>query len=190
METLTYSEIEQLFAQHKYAFFKGHLNLNIFAIRRKVHTNLFDDLLYVVYEDAGVKTVRSYPCTTEAGVTYLRKPLHPKGTAIIVPGQYRGAYTIGLHKGKPALQQRAPMNYYRDLNFDTKHDLSGKIYTENAATNIHRAGSFSNFVNTWSAGCVVLQASKHMDEILRICTESAKRYGANFTFTLFSAVEK
>lgn len=185
METLTYSQIEELFASKGYKFFKGHMNLNLFAIRRKVSTNLFDDLFYVVYEDNGTKVVRPFPCTTDAGVTYLKKPINKNGTAIIVPGQYLGAYEIGLHTGYQALRQCKPINYWRDNDRDTEHDLSGKIYSEIGYTNIHHAGKDSNKIDNWSAGCIVFKKLQDFHTMMDIIKESAKKYSNSFTFTLF-----
>ena len=45
-----------------------------------------------------------------------------KGTAILVPGQYRGAYKIGFHKGKyKALVQAKPVKLYIDNDKDNKY---------------------------------------------------------------------
>lgn len=186
----TYEEIEKMFAENKYAFFKGELNLNIFAIRTHVNTNIFDDYIYLVFEQDGKKIVKSYPCTTDAGKYYLTKPMNPNGTAIMVPGQYRGAYAIGKHTSYEALRQIKPIKYWRDNDKDSEHDMSGKIFEEIAFTNIHRASKYNKTpkIDNYSAGCIVIQDPKNFDEMMSLCKLSAKKYGNSFTFTLFSVI--
>lgn len=182
---MTYEEIELLFTNKSYSFFKGDLNVNLFAIRKVVSTNVFDDEIYMVYEENGNKVVKKWICTTEAGKHYLNSPMNPKGTAIIVPGQYRGAYAIGNHTNYEALRQQKPLKYWRDKDRDSIHDLEGKIYEEIGYTNIHKAGADSSLVNNWSAGCIVFKKAKDFNEMMSIAKKAAKKYGNSFTFTLF-----
>lgn len=184
----TYEDFEKLFKENNYVFFKGDLNLNLFAIRKKINTNLFDDEFWLVYEDKGVKYTYQFACTTDAGFTYLKKPMNKNGTAIIVPGQYRSTYTIGNHTNYEALRQIKPMKYYRDGDRDLQHDLSGKIYEEIAYTNIHKAGKNSTDINNWSAGCIVFKREKDFNQVMDTCRKSVKVYGNKFTFTLFEDV--
>lgn len=182
---MNYEEIESMFKEKGYIFFKGDLNINLFAIRKKVSTNVFDDEIYITYEENGNKVVKMWACTTEAGKHYLNSPMNPKGTAIIVPGQYRGAYTIGKHTNYEALRQQKPLKYWRDNDRDSMHDLEGKIYEEIGYTNIHKAGADSSLVNNWSAGCIVFKKAKDFNEMMSIAKKAAKKYGNSFTFTLF-----
>lgn len=186
---MTYEQIELLFKQKDYVFFKGELNINLFAIRKVVATNIFDDEIYMVYEQGGQKIVKKWVCTTEAGKHYLNSPMNPKGTAIIVPGQYRGAYAIGPHTNYEALRQQKPLKYWRDNDKDSIHDLDGKIYEENGYTNIHKAGADSSLVNNWSAGCIVFKRVKDFNEMMSIARKAAKKYSNSFTFTLFHQFE-
>lgn len=185
---MEYSKVEQMFKEKNYAFFKGNLNLNLFAIRKKINTDVFDDVFGIAYEDDnGVKRVIVSPCTTEAGRAYLTAPVNKKGTAIIYPGQYRGAYEIGRHTTYTALRQCKEITYYeRDNNKDSKHDLkASKTFKEIAYTNIHKAGEDSTYVSKNSAGCVVFKRSKDFDKLMELVHKSAKKYGKTFTFTLF-----
>lgn len=182
---MSYEEIELLFKNKGYSFFKGELNVNLFAIRKNVSTNVFDDEIYMVYEENENKIVKTWTCTTEAGKHYLNSPMNPKGTAIIVPGQYRGAYAIGPHTNYEALRQQKPLKYWRDNDRDSSHDLEGKIYEEIGYTNIHKAGADSTLVNNWSAGCIVFKRVKDFNEMMSIARKAAKKYGNSFTFTLF-----
>lgn len=185
---MNYSEIEQMFKAKSYAFFKGKLNLNLFAIRKNINTDVFDDVFYIVYDDEkGKQQVLSFPCTTEAGRAYLTNPINKNGTAIIFPGQYRGAFEIGRHTNYEALRQCKPITYYkRDNNKDTKHDLdASKTFQELAYTNIHKAGEDSAYVSKNSAGCVVFKRAKDFNTMMSLARKSAKLYGSKFTFTLF-----
>jgi hypothetical protein len=185
----TYEQIEELFKQKGYIFFKGELNVNLFAMRKAVNTNIFDDEIYMVYEEGGQKIVKMWPCTTEAGKHYLNSPMNPKGTAIIVPGQYRGAYAIGRHTNYEALRQQKPLKYWRDSDRDSIHDLGGKIYEEIGYTNIHKAGADSSQVDRWSAGCIVFKRVKDFNEMMSIAKKASKKYSNSFTFTLFQMIQ-
>lgn len=185
---MTYNQIEQLFKKYNYSFFKGDLNINLFAIRKKINTNVFDDEFYIAYEQGGKQIVKKYACTTDAGKYYLLNPLNKNGTAIIVPGQYRGVYAIGRHTNYTALRQQKPMKYFRDNDKDINHDLDVKIFEELGYTNIHKAGADSQLIDKWSAGCIVLKREKDFNELMNICKASADKYGNSFTFTLFSSI--
>ena len=65
---MSYEEIELLFKNKGYSFFKGELNVNLFAIRKNVSTNVFDDEIYMVYEENENKIVKTWTCTTEGCV--------------------------------------------------------------------------------------------------------------------------
>lgn len=184
---MNYNEVKELFKKKGYTFFEGELNLNIFAKRKVINTNVFDDEFYVVYQEGGKNIVKKWACATEPGKTYMLKPLHKDGSAIIVEGQYRGAFTFGLHQGKyECLRQHKPLKYNRDNNKDTKHDIGGKVYEEIAYTNIHHAGKDSGQVDSWSAGCVVFKRIKDFNEMMSIAKKSAKLYGDKFTFTMIN----
>lgn len=184
---MEYADVKKLFKTKGFAFFEGEMNLNIFAKRKVVGTNLFDDEFYMVYQEGGKNIVRKWACTTDAGKTYMLKPMNKNGTAIINEGQYRGAYTFGLHQGKyECLRQLKPVSYSRDNNKDTKHDIGGKVFEEVGFTNIHHAGADSGQVDSWSAGCVVLKRIKDFDEMMSIAKKSAKTYGDKFTFTMIN----
>jgi hypothetical protein len=181
----TYEQIEKMFSEKGFKFFKGNLNINLFAIRKHVNTNVFDDEFFIAYEEDGQKKVISYPCTTESGKFYLNSPMNPKGTAIMVPGQYRSAYSFGMHQGKyECLRQEKAIKYWRDNDKDGEHDLSGKVYEEIAYTNIHHAGVDSKSVDKWSAGCIVFKNLANFNSMMELAHKSAKVYGDKFTFTL------
>lgn len=196
----TLDQLKKAILAKGYAWFEnGQLNLNIVGIRSNTSkSNDFDDMMYVMFKnESNVWITKRYPCTTDPGKPYLLKPLSNEGTAILVPGQYRGAFIIGIHGkshkdgGYKALEQVKPLAYVRDNNKDEKIDCSlysdpKNIVWEIAKTNIHRASAYavSKLVETYSAGCQVLASPVNFDELMFLCEKSRMLYGNSFTYTL------
>lgn len=120
----------------------------------------------------------------------MKSPINLRGTAILVPGQYKGAYMIDKHQGKyDALCQRLGMvAVYRDRNKDDIMDYSD-IHKGMFGINIHKAGRNSKQVDGWSAGCQVFKRSADFDDFIRICRKGEKALGNTFTYTLFDAAD-
>ena len=190
------ADYENIFKKKGYAYFtKGAYNLNIIGVRsdnKNKVTNLYDDFLIVIYKTPSGRLQRAvYSITTEPGTYYMiKKLLNPKGTAILVPGQYRGCWEIGLHKGQyKALVQKKDIKVYRDNNRDTIYDMcQKKIDTGVFGLNIHRSNEFikSTFVDRYSAGCQVFASPKEFASFMRLCEEQKARYGNSFTYTLLN----
>lgn len=189
-------DFSSLFSKKGYAYFtKGAYNLNIIGVRsdnnNKV-TNLYDDYLIVIYNTPqGDEHRQIYNITTEPGAYYMAKKLmNPKGTAILVPGQYRGCWQIGQHRGKyKALCQKKPIKVYRDGNKDMIYDLDPKtIDTGLFGVNIHR--SDQNWTRTtidqYSAGCQVFNSNSDFQAFIRLCDKQKAIYGNSFTYTLIN----
>lgn len=187
---------EKVFKKKGYAYFKnGAYNLNIIGIRKNnnnVVTNLFDDYLVVIYKTPnGAEHRNIYSITTEPGLYYMtNKSTNPKGTAILVPGQYRGCWQIGKHQGKyTALCQKKPVKVYRDNNFDKVYNLNSSTIQEGIfGINIHRSNEYgsSSQINKWSAGCQVFSDVKDYNAFMYLCKKQAELYGNNFTYTLIN----
>ncbi|MBQ3306960.1 MAG: hypothetical protein IJG68_02070 [Bacilli bacterium] len=195
MKTALYSKVcgydfEKLFKSKGYAYFtNGEYNLNIIGIRAAgVNiTNSFDDILVVIYKTPTGKWTRQlYSITTDPGRYYVINPATRKGTAILVPGQYRGAYKIDRHRGKyEALCQKKPIKVYRDNNKDEIYDYDPKTLEEGLfGINIHKAGRLSTRVDTWSAGCQVFAKDEDFKLFMAFCKKQAALYGNSFTYTL------
>ena len=178
-----------------YVYFeKGNYNLNIIGVRsnqcNKV-TNKYDDYLVVIYNtDSGWKR-QIYTITTEPGLKLMKDPTNCKGTAILAPGQYRGAYKIDKHRGKyDALCQRNKVvKVYRDNNRDEVYDYK----PENTDTgmfgiNIHRSNEFWTraTIDQYSAGCQVFNNSNDFQAFIRLCEKQKELYGNSFTYTLIN----
>lgn len=188
MKSIT--EIKSRMKKLGYVFFEsGDFNLNIVGIRNEIlDTNTFNDELYVIYRIKNNWVENVFPITTEPGFKSLKETKNSKGCAILVPGQYRGCWTIGKHQGKyEALVQCKPVDVYRDSNKDTKVDMEEKTIDNGIfGINIHKAGADSKIVENWSAGCQVFKRAYDFDEFMKLVNKSAKLYGNKFTYTLLS----
>lgn len=196
IKTALYSKIkdydfEKLFKRKGYVFFtKGIYNLNIIGIRAKGNqiTNSFDDYLMLIYKTPnGTWSRQIYNITTDPGIYYTTNIPNKKGTAILVPGQYRGAYKIDKHKGKYfALCQKKPVKVWRDRNKDKVYDWDPSTLEEGLfGINIHKAGIRSNRINTWSAGCQVFAIEQQFKSFMNYCNKQiANGLGDTFTYTL------
>ena len=176
--------------QYGYQVFKNHqgYDLNIVGIRTEDDvSDTFNDWVTVFYCFAGMWNYFPFPATTDPGTFYRENPVNVEGTAVMKPGQYRGAYKVGYHKGYPALQQQGKITVWRDNNRDEVIDTTGSEQdTGIFALNIHRADKYNPTVRVskWSAGCQVLQDPEHFEFLLKLCRRSRNLYGMSFTYTL------
>lgn len=160
------------------------LNLNIVGWRRRQgELNHFCDFIAVYYQVGSEWVSRVWPAATRPGKPYLQNPLNKKGVAILKPGQYLQAYSLGLHRGYLALKQVKPVVVYRDDNRDLVWDLE-KSETGHFGINIHKASVLSLLVNKHSAGCQVFKSWKDFDEFIGLCEDSIAFFGNKFTYTL------
>ena len=184
---------EKLFKDKGYAWFtKGSYNLNIIGIRSNNNkvTDKYDDILVVDYNtDNGHKRV-CYTITTEPGKYYMQNLCNPKGAAILVPGQYRGCWQIGLHHGKyKALCQRKAVKVYRDNNKDMIYNMIPKNIDKGIfGINIHRSNKtcICDTIDKYSAGCQVFNDPVEFNAFMRLCEAQRKLYGNTFTYTLIN----
>lgn len=191
---LTY-DFKTLFEKKGYAFFtNGNYNVNIIGVRSnqggKV-TNAYDDLLIVDYNTETGHKRQIYTITTEPGLSLMKHPSNSKGTAILVPGQYRGVYAVDLHNGKykAVCQRLGAVKVYRDGNKDNVYDYNpGSIDTGWFGINIHRSNETwtRNTIDNYSAGCQVFNDPKEFASFMRIIEKSKAIYGNKFTYTLIN----
>ena len=197
IKTALYSKVkdydfEKLFKAKGYAFFtKGQYNLNIIGVRSAgaTITNSFDDVLVLIYKSpTGAWQRQVYQITTDPGRYYMLNPTNRKGTAILVPGQYRGTYKIDKHRGKynALCQKNKPVKVYRDSNKDNVYDWNPATLEEGLfGINIHKAGKLSTRVDTWSAGCQVFANDEDFKHFMSYCQKQiAAGLGNSFTYTL------
>jgi hypothetical protein len=169
-------------------------NLNLIGIRTADTTpNKFNDWEYVIWKYKGSWEGMKFEITTDPGLYYLKAPLNELGTAILKPGQWKGMWELGKHKGLyPALVQKAPVTVIRDFNRDNYFDFSsGREETGVFGINNHRAveNGRSIMVEKWSAGCQVFADFFQFEIFMRIVSEGAKNWTPIFTYTLLTENE-
>ena len=184
---MTVDQLKGIFAQKGYVW---NPLINVIGVRnlamgRRV-TNKFDDMIYVAYKELGSWHLFSAPITSDPGSYYVRKKLlNPKGVAILKAGQHLNVYAIRLHQGKyeALCQTYGPVTVYRDANKDETYDLK---VTESGSfgINIHKAGSDSQNVDNWSAGCQVFKRGRDFDGFMKIIRAYKERTKNIFTYTL------
>lgn len=177
-----------------YEIYKNPYQLNIWGIRSENELpNRFDDRLHVFFKttDASFSKWSHYVfnCTTDPGTYWLKNPMHQQGTAMLYPGQYRGVYQIGLHRGKykALVQTGGKVKVMRDYNRNAILDFyNGKLDEGSFGINIHRAKKtgITYEVENHSAGCQVFQKAAEFDFFMQLCQKHKKFYGNSFTYTL------
>ena len=197
LKKFSISIIKEVFKRKGYTFFDSlkKYNVNIIGIRNDNNVaNTFDDYMCIIYRDEHFQEqIHIYPCTTDAGTYWLQNPSSSskiKGTAILVPNQYKGCYQLGLHKGKyKALVQRGRVCVWRDDNRDNILDFNNsKAEWGLFGINIHRSNPHteSSEVNKWSAGCQVFKNVKNYNAFINIIEMSSALYGNKFTYTILT----
>lgn len=189
---LMVKKFKEAFKKKGYVFFeRGDYNLNIVGVRNDSgKADEFDDNINLFYKIDGDWVVDCYTATTEPGTSILQRPIVKKGTAILIPDQYRGAYKIDIHGGKrkykAVCQRNAPVKVWRDDNRDRDPDYGGTVYKGMFGINIHRqwGPDDRDYTGGVSAGCQVFQSSKDFYEFMEICEIAADAYSNSFTYTL------
>jgi len=187
----TIRQVKKVLAQKNYQFFEGgkSYKLNIIGIRSaSLRTDIFNETLMVIFEDElEEQIVVYYPCTTKAGLYYLKNPLHPDGCAITAEGQYIDAFIKRIHnKSYDALCQDRAIDFYRDANKNEKAELLGKLLTGRIGLNIHREdiNKVAQKIGKYSAGCCVIQSG--FESFMFLVDMAIKNHGNRFTYTLIN----
>ena len=195
MAKYTKEQIEKAVKAKGYVWFEDASNkgfdLNIIGIRNSATgtkvTNAFDDAISVSYKENGVWVYKEWVNTTDPGTKGVKEYHNAAGVARLVPGQYRGSHTLGLHQGKyEALKQQKPVKVYRDANRDMNYDET-KIQEGVFGINIHKAGADSTYVENWSEGCQVFKKAADFEEFMAICRKAGAIHGKSFTYTLIES---
>lgn len=194
--TISKARVEAAVKSKGYVWFDSNkdYDLNIVGIRnsntKNTVTNRFDDWITVAYKVNGVWQFHAFEGTTDPGITYTQqKLLSPLGVARLVPGQYRGSHTIGMHQGKyRALVQQKPLKVFRDANRDAVFDEK-RIEEGMFGINIHRSSpsGISTQIDGWSAGCQVFANIRDFTVFMTIATKAYETVSKNFTYTLITS---
>jgi hypothetical protein len=144
-----------------YAVFEGEAyDLNFLGIRglgRDQTASPQDDQFLMIYKnEQGFWQTEHWSGTTDPTSYYLGTPINVDGTAILCEGQHRGMWSLGLHRGVPALVQVGVVKVYRDKDRDTILDMDPKtVDTGLFGINFHggtgsRASAGCQVTPTWS----------------------------------------
>jgi hypothetical protein len=189
---VTYDKIKEIIESKGYVFFNnGKYNLNIFGIRaNNDKVNEFNDFIGIAYLDtASNKVIQVFNATTKPGLFWLKNKLgNINGTAILIPGQYRGCWRLGYHKGYQALTQNGSGKFkvWRDNDSDGDLDMSGRIYSDVTGLNLHTTSFINEIdkVGAYSAGCQVIQDDLEFNIFLSVIKKSSSVYGDTFSYSL------
>lgn len=179
---------------------------NIIAIRTKLLVpDTFNDLICISYKEGSEEKLKIYAITTEPGVFYQKTLLNSEGCAVVEPGQWIDAYSLGFHKGydgtkiNPNVKPPAPYPAHRalvltghimikrDKDLDGIAGNSGKVMSgDGTGCNIHGAirTDVTKKIGPWSAGCQVFAAWKDKEEFLDVCEKYKAHVKNKFTYTL------
>lgn len=168
---------------------------NIIGIRSTLNVpDVFNDLLCLVYFENGIEQLKIYPITTEPGVYYQKHLLNEKGCAVMQPGQYIDAYSLGLHQNKSthkALIETGKINVLRDKDMNGIAGDSGTLDSGYFGCNIHGANNNTTTekIGPWSAGCQVHAVWSNKEEMISICEKFKELTHNKFTYTLLTEKE-
>ena len=189
-------KVKSVMEKKGYVFFSnGIFNVNIVGIRSKeTKSNKFDDTMLLIYRNKKKEwEVQSSVITTDPGEKYLVHPMNKKGTAILVPNQYRGVYKVDIHArhnskfAHEALCQRGNvLKVWRDGNRDKILDHDAETIDEGwFGINIHRSKvGEASYVGSYSAGCQVFKNGTDFKLFMSAVKKSADLYGNSFSYTL------
>lgn len=169
-------------------FTTGAWNANIIGQRTAGReANAFDDWMHLIWKDDS-KTWEHWrwQITTDPGTYWLQNPSNVNGTAILAPGQFRGAYGIGRHRDRyqAVCQVNGKVAVYRDNDRDNQLDPQHPMEWGYYGINHHKAGEDSTQVDRWSAGCQVFARSRDFTEYLRLAKVTTSVWGPKLTYTL------
>lgn len=173
-----------------YETYSRPYELNIVGIRAdSTVPNQFDDEIHIFFKNNSNQWIHYiFPATTDPGTYWLKNPMSPQGTAILMQGQYKDAYQVGLHRGKYyALVQKKPVTVLRDYDRNSVLDFwNGKKDTGMFGINIHRASEngTTKTVDNYSAGCQVFASVTDFTLFMQLCEKHQQLYGNSFSYTL------
>jgi hypothetical protein len=173
-----------------YSFDTRPYKLNIIGVRNPKNTSpekFEDEIAYFYYDTNGNIIGNVSPATTSPSVYYLENPIASKGAAILKQGQYKDAYSIGLHRGiYQALVQTKPVTVIRDTDRNKYINFFAPTTTGLYGINIHKASIKNNvaYIGQDSAGCQTLQNIGDFDDMMKMAKKSRDLYGNTFTYTL------
>lgn len=166
-------------------------NLNLIGVRSgSPKMDEFGCELWAIWRRGGGWESVRWTVTTLPGSYYMQaRLLNPEGCAILAPGQYRGAYKVGLHRGsyRALCQLGGPVRVFRDGDRDREFDLDPAMMRSGRyGINIHQPGADGvvPLVGANSAGCQVFEERRCFREFMYICGRAKALWGNSFSYTL------
>lgn len=189
---LTYNELKEVIKNKGHIFFEsGPYDVNLYGIRSEsLQVDEFNDILGIAFKDRFDNKINFMSeGTTKPGLYWLKKKMgNINGTAILIPGQYRGVWKISTHKGYEALAQskNGVFKVWRDNDADGQFDYNGKIYTDVTGLNMHTESLVADTekVGAYSAGCQVRKDTNEHFAVIDLLKTAASIYGNSFSYTL------
>jgi hypothetical protein len=179
-----------------YFFDKRPFKLNVVGVRNPKNTSplRFDDeIAYFYYDNNGNLVGNVVRATTSPSIYYLENPINSSGAGILKQGQYKDAYSIGLHRGLyKALVQSKPVEVIRDADRNSIINFFAPTQKGLFGINIHHASAGKNnesIIDRDSAGCQTFQNIDDFDEMMQMADKSRDMYGNTFTYTLIDQKE-
>ena len=180
----------------------GDYNLNLFGIRSSdTSSGTFNDLLGCAYKADNQWHVRYWAATCDPGIYYRENPMNVKGTAILMPGQYKSVYKIDGHgrtKYKALCQRNGSVRVWRDN--DRNSELDHGVAQDEGwhGINLHASSvrpyeedrdrdPDTSSVNRWSAGCQVHATTTGFREMMSLAHKQIEvhpNWEPAFTYTL------
>lgn len=181
-------------------FTSGDYNLNLFGIRSPDDSSaVYNDMLGCAYKLDNQWHVRYWAATTDPGVYYRENPMNVNGTAILMPGQYRGVYKIDGHgkaKYDALCQRNGTVRVWRDDNKDATLDHDVDEAEGWYGINLHASTTTpytkdrdrdpeTAEVGKWSAGCQVHATTTGFREMMALARKQVEVRGwETFTYSL------
>lgn len=193
---VSYDFIKSMYRQHGYEFLEGQFQNNPFAFRSAdlKSVNLYNDIIGHAFKDEfGNGVALAFRGTTKPGLYWLKNKLGGvKGTFILAPGFYPGAFKLGQHHvGKPNaydayVQAKSGLFIgWRDNDSDGEFDMVGPpTYTDVVGLNQHH-GNDGELVGPYSAACQVIQEDKEHFIGVAVGKRHIELYPNSFNYALF-----
>jgi hypothetical protein len=190
-------DILRVHRQNGYPIFSGRdFDITLGGIRTNIggptgqsrQTDLFDDYIWMRWEEHGQEQFMIVPATTDPGKYYLSRPTNNDGTAILVPGFHKHLWEKGRHsKINNAFRQKSPCTVWRDADRDHYLDMGPKIPRRTGMfwINLHPAtymvGGRSTSIGRWAAGCQVTQTWDDFAALRTVRDMQEKKLGTSVT---------
>lgn len=144
-----------------------------------------------MFKQYGNWQVFTFVATNDLGLFRRLNPMNDTGTEVLVPGQYKGAFSLGLNNGYEALTPARVLPVYRDDDCDVDMDINRAIDNGWHGINLHpaNAATTSSQVDKWYASCQVIEDLREFDMQISICKRATREWGPKVTYTLIEEAD-